>query len=72
MPQPQRSSSRWSDVSDDGGEDGMSEQELQKLQRQYKRLCGDRRAYTEDSQNVIRKQKYVCDTLVYCLWLIIT
>ncbi|XP_064619947.1 coiled-coil domain-containing protein 63-like isoform X2 [Lineus longissimus] len=63
MSKTQRPSSRWSDGSDDGGEDGMSEQELQKLQRQYKRLCGDRRAYTEDSQNVIRKQKSLIEKL---------
>ena len=36
-----------------------AEQELEKLQRQYRVMDGERRAYCEESQNVIRKQQYV-------------
>ena len=37
--------------------DGLAEQELEKLQRQYRVMDGERRAYCEESQNVIRKQQ---------------
>ena len=37
--------------------DGLAEAELAKLQRQYRIMEGDRRAYCEESQNTIRKQK---------------
>ncbi|XP_074649093.1 uncharacterized protein LOC141904372 [Tubulanus polymorphus] len=53
----------WSDSDEDGVDDGMNEQELQRLQRQYRRLCGDRRAYTEDTKNVIRKQRSLIESL---------
>ena len=33
-----------------------AEQELAKLQRQYRIIEGDRRAYSEETQNLIRKQ----------------
>ncbi len=33
-----------------------AEQELAKLQRQYRIIEGDRRAYSEETQNQIRKQ----------------
>ena len=59
-----RTSSRWSDGDEEAADDGINEQELQKLQRQYRRLCGDRRAYAKDSQNVLRKQKALIDALV--------
>lgn len=36
--------------------DGLAEQELGKLQRQYRIIEGDRRAYSEETQNQIRKQ----------------
>ncbi|XP_068699418.1 coiled-coil domain-containing protein 63-like [Montipora foliosa] len=36
--------------------DGLAEQELAKLQRQYRIIEGDRRAYSEETQNHIRKQ----------------
>ena len=36
-----------------------AEQELEKLQHQYRVMDGERRAYCEESQNVIRKQQYV-------------
>lgn len=53
MPRPR---SARSDNSD-GDMEGLAEQELIKLQRQYRIMEGDRAAYTEESQNVIRKQK---------------
>ncbi|XP_063410903.1 outer dynein arm-docking complex subunit 1-like [Mytilus trossulus] len=53
MPRPR---SARSDTSDADLE-GMAEQELVKLQRQYRIMEGDRAAYTEESQNLIRKQK---------------
>jgi hypothetical protein len=45
-------------VGSDGELEGLAEQELVKLQRQYRIMEGDRAAYTEESQNIIRKQKY--------------
>ena len=36
----------------------LAEQELEKLQRQYRVMDGERRAYCEESQNIIRKQQY--------------
>ena len=39
--------------------DHSAEQELEKLQRQYRVMDGERRSYCEESQNVIRKQQYV-------------
>lgn len=36
----------------------LAEQELEKLQQQYREMDGERRAYCEKSQNVIRKQQY--------------
>lgn len=41
----------------DADMEGIQEQELVKLQRSYRNMEGDRAAYTEESQNVIRKQK---------------
>ena len=55
MPRPR---SARSDVSDTDIE-GLQEGELIKLQRQYRLMEGDRAAYTEESQNIIRRQKYV-------------
>ena len=55
MPRPR---SARSDNSD-GDMEGLAEQELLKLQRQYRIMEGDRAAYTEESTNVIRKQKLV-------------
>ena len=52
MPRPR---SARSDNSDEL--EGLAEQELAKLQRQYRIMENDRAAYTEESQNVIRKQK---------------
>jgi hypothetical protein len=49
MPRPR---SARSDISD-ADLDGMQEQELVKLQRQYRIMEGDRAAYTEESQNLI-------------------
>ena len=45
-----------SDTSDNEME-GIAEAELVKLQRQFRIMENDRRAYTEESQNKIRKQK---------------
>ncbi|XP_041377730.1 coiled-coil domain-containing protein 63-like isoform X2 [Gigantopelta aegis] len=53
MPRPR---SARSDVSDTDIE-GLQEGELVKLQRQYRLMEGDRAAYTEESQNLIRKQR---------------
>ena len=39
----------------------LAEQELTKLQQQYRIMEGDRKAYSEESQNMIRKQQYVAD-----------
>ncbi|EDV23841.1 uncharacterized protein TRIADDRAFT_64012, partial [Trichoplax adhaerens] len=51
----QRVQSRRSEVSE-SEVDGLVEQELAKLQRQYRIMEGDRKAYSEESQNLIRKQ----------------
>ena len=55
MPRPR---SARSDMSDADME-GLQEQELLKLQRSFRNMEGDRAAYTEESQNTIRKQKLV-------------
>ncbi|RDD40524.1 Coiled-coil domain-containing protein 63 [Trichoplax sp. H2] len=52
----QRVQSRRSEVSE-SEVDGLVEQELAKLQRQYRIMEGDRKAYSEESQNLIRKQR---------------
>ncbi|KAL9970046.1 hypothetical protein ACROYT_G022360 [Oculina patagonica] len=43
--------------------DGLAEQELAKLQRQYRIIEGDRRAYSEETQNQIRKQMEAIQSL---------
>lgn len=43
--------------------DGLAEQELAKLQRQYRIIEGDRRAYSEETQNQIRKQTEAIQSL---------
>lgn len=43
--------------------DGLAEQELAKLQRQYRIIEGDRRAYSEETQNHIRKQMEAIQSL---------
>ena len=53
MPRPRSARSDNSDAD----MEGLAEQELAKLQRQYRIMENDRGAYTEESQNVIRKQK---------------
>jgi len=50
-----RPRSARSDNSD--AEEGLAEQELVKLNRQYRLMEGDRTAYAQESQNLIRKQK---------------
>ena len=52
----QRAASRRSEASDQEM-DGIAEAELAKLQRQYRIMEGDRKAYCEESQNVIRRQR---------------
>ena len=42
----------------------LAEQELEKLQRQYRVMDGERRSYCEESQNVIRKQQYVLKSVL--------
>ncbi|KAK3730099.1 hypothetical protein QZH41_003645 [Actinostola sp. cb2023] len=58
----QRSQSRRSDTSE-AELDGMAEQELAKLQRQHRIMEGDRKAYSEESQNIIRKQRVAVESL---------
>lgn len=53
MPHPR---SARSDMSDADME-GLQEQELRSLQKAYRNMEGDRAAYTEESQNMIRKHK---------------
>lgn len=49
----------WSGRSDgsDGEMETLAEGELSKLQRQYRIMENDRNAYTEESQNMLRKQR---------------
>ncbi|XP_031560443.1 coiled-coil domain-containing protein 63-like [Actinia tenebrosa] len=58
----QRAQSRRSDTSE-AELDGIAEQELAKLQRQYRIMEGDRKAYSEESQNTIRKQRAAIEAL---------
>ncbi|XP_039274347.2 coiled-coil domain-containing protein 63-like [Styela clava] len=51
----QRAASRHSETSEQEM-DGL-ENELAKMQRQYRIMEGDRKAYCEESQNIIRKQR---------------
>ena len=54
----QRGNSRWSERSENELPDnGLAEIEYAKLQRQYRIMDGDRRAYSEESQNTLRKQR---------------
>ena len=55
-----RSRSAGSDGSDNEG-DGAAEHEmeLQKLSRQYRLMKNDRDAYIQETQDMIKKQKYV-------------
>ena len=57
MPRPRSSRS---DVSD-GDIDGMAERELeyQRLQRQYRIMENDRKAYCQESQDIIKRQRWV-------------
>ncbi|XP_076821624.1 coiled-coil domain-containing protein 63-like [Clavelina lepadiformis] len=52
----QRAASRRSESSEQEM-DGLAEAELAKLQRQYRIMEGDRKAYCEESQNRIRRQR---------------
>ncbi|KAI8611153.1 hypothetical protein BC830DRAFT_1142378 [Chytriomyces sp. MP71] len=49
--------------SDQEMNDGLAEIELQKLQRQYRIMEGDRKAYSEESRIVITKQRATIDKL---------
>ncbi|XP_046575038.1 coiled-coil domain-containing protein 63-like [Haliotis rubra] len=51
------------DSAEDLGEEGRERQELARLQRQLRLLEGDRRAYTEETCNVLMKQKSVIRAL---------
>ncbi|KAI9355944.1 hypothetical protein DFJ73DRAFT_758787 [Zopfochytrium polystomum] len=50
-------------ASDQEVNDGLAEIELQKLQRQYRIMEGDRKAYSEESRIVISKQRASIDKL---------
>ena len=52
----QRAVSRNSDSSEQEM-DSLAENELAKLKRQYRIMEGDRKAYCEESQNIMRRQK---------------
>ena len=41
----------------------LAEQELLRLQQEYRIMEGDRKAYSEESQNIIRKQKAAITSL---------
>jgi len=58
-----RAASRRSDASDDLEGDGLAEAELARLQRQYRIMEQDRKAYCEEATNVVRKQKAECELL---------
>ena len=44
-------------MSDQENNEGIAEMELQKLQRQYRIMEGDRKAYSEESRAILKKQK---------------
>jgi hypothetical protein len=44
-------------------DDGLAEIELQKLQRQYRIMEGDRKAYSEESRILISKQRQSIEKL---------
>jgi len=52
-----RAASRRSDASDDLEGDGLADAELARLQRQYRIMEQDRKAYCEEATNIVRKQK---------------
>jgi len=62
MPRPRSAGSEGSEID----ADGLAEQELelQKLWHQYRLLENDRKAYSQTSQDMIKKQK--CVTLLLC------
>ena len=57
MPRPRSAVSELSDVD----AEGIAEQEaeLQKLKQQYRLLENDRKAYAQEAQDMIKKQKWV-------------
>ena len=57
MPRPRSAGSDGSDID----ADGLAEQELElaKLRQQYRLLENDRKAYAQESQDMLKKQKYV-------------
>ncbi|XP_071944329.1 coiled-coil domain-containing protein 63-like [Antedon mediterranea] len=57
-----RPTSRRSDISE-ADNDCLAEMELSRLQRQYRILENDRKAYFEESQNLVRKQKVHLESL---------
>jgi hypothetical protein len=64
---PGRSKSARSDMSDSDDNEayGEKEDELKKLQRQYRIMNNDRDAYTQESQDLIRKQRFVFLKYIY-------
>jgi len=55
MPRPRSAGSEGSDIDADGLAE--QEQELQKLRHQYRLLENDRKAYAQETQDVIKKQR---------------
>jgi len=62
MPRPRSAGSEQSDIDADGIAE--QEQELLKLKQQYRLLENDRKVYAQETQDMIKKQKYVKATLV--------
>lgn len=54
---------RTPDSENSDAEEGLAEMEMQKLARQLRVMEGDREAYTQETQNLIRKQKAEMDQL---------
>jgi len=61
MPRPRSAGSEASDID----ADGLAEQELElhRLNHQYRLLENDRKVYAQETQDVIKKQKWVKTSL---------
>ncbi|KAL5015693.1 hypothetical protein ScPMuIL_005282 [Solemya velum] len=59
-----RGPSRHEDSGDEMGEESQLESELSRYQRQLRVMEGDRRAYAEESCNIIRKQQHEIENLL--------
>ncbi|XP_014665796.1 PREDICTED: coiled-coil domain-containing protein 63-like [Priapulus caudatus] len=58
-----RAVSRRSEFAEEPEGDEGLELELARLQRQYRIMEGDRKAYCEESQNIVRKQRFAIEQL---------